>query len=205
MIAQVVRARTRGLPSSPMNSTWRSKRAPLGASPTQVRAGHRLAGADGAQIIDLVPGHDPDIGVDMLGRRDRVPVRGRHVLDPAHPGGIVDVAELVNVLGPRGDPLLERRHCSLGTPSGPSVKRTPARVKSEAITAFASGLPRSSRRAMSRLSVGSPESRSSAPSQSARVSTWSARLASISVPHPGDRNDRRDAASATRPKTAPQA
>ena len=37
MIAQVVLARTRGLPSSPTNSTWRSKRAPLGASPTQVR------------------------------------------------------------------------------------------------------------------------------------------------------------------------
>ena len=27
-------------------------------------AGHRLAGADGAQIVDLVADHDPDIGVD---------------------------------------------------------------------------------------------------------------------------------------------
>ena len=102
-IAQVVLARTRGLPSSPMNSTWRSKRAPLRRLADPGAPGHRLAGADRAQIIDLVPGHDPDIGLDMLGRRDRVPVRGRHVLDPAHPGGIVDMAELVDVLGLRGD------------------------------------------------------------------------------------------------------
>ena len=117
-IAQVVLARTRGLPSSPMNSTWRSKRAPFGASPTQVRPVTVSPGPTRAQIVDLVADHDPDIGVDMLGRRDRVPVRGRDVLDPAHPGGIVDVAELVDVLGRRGDPLLERRHCARPSGSG---------------------------------------------------------------------------------------
>ena len=116
-IAQVVRARTRTLPSSPTNSTWRSKRAPFGASPTQVRPVTVSPGPTRAQIVDLVPGHDPDIGVDMGRRRDRVPVRRRHVLDPAHPGGIVDVAELVDVPGPRGDALLERCHSSLGRPS----------------------------------------------------------------------------------------
>ena len=38
MIAQLVFARTQVFSSAPMNSTCRSKRAPFGASPTQVRA-----------------------------------------------------------------------------------------------------------------------------------------------------------------------
>src|SRR5688572_31064265 len=143
-------------------------------------AGHRLAGADGAQIVDLVPDHDPDISVDMGLRRDRAPVRRRHVLDPAHPGGIVDMAELVDVLVSGGDLLLERSHNSLGVPSSPKANRTPARVKSEAIAAFGSSTPSSSMRAMSRLSEGSSDARSSAASHSARVRMPSARLASIS-------------------------
>src|SRR5689334_17809871 len=104
-------------------------------------AGHGLAGEDRAQIVNLVADHDPDVAVDMLGRGDGVPVGGGHVLDPAHPDRIVDMAELVNVVGRGGDLLLERGHDSLGTPSSPKVKRTPARVRSEAITAFGSAAP----------------------------------------------------------------
>ena len=55
----------------------------------------------GAQIIDLVPDHDPEVGV-VVGRvADGMPVRHRDRLNPLHPDGIVDVAELVDVLGTR--------------------------------------------------------------------------------------------------------
>ena len=81
----------------------------------------------------------------MGGIGDRKPVRRSHVLNPAHPGGIVDVAELVNVLGLRGDPLFERGHSSLGMPSSSSTKATPARVKSAASAALGSSAPSSRR------------------------------------------------------------
>ena len=101
MIAHWVTARTRTLPSSPTNSMWRSNRAPLGASPDPGAAGQRLAIEGGAEVIDLVPHHDPDIIVLVRGVGDAVPMRQRDFLDPLHPDGIVDVAKLVDVLGAR--------------------------------------------------------------------------------------------------------
>ena len=98
-IAQVVFARTRTLPSRADELDMAVEPRALGRLADPGASGHRLAGADAAQIVDLVPDHDPDIGVDMRRIGDRRPMRGRHVLDPAHPGRIVDVAELVNVLG----------------------------------------------------------------------------------------------------------
>src|SRR4051812_16390957 len=104
-------------------------------------AGHAFAGTEGPQIVDLVPGDDPDVAVDMLGRRHRAPMGGRHVLDPPHPGSIVDMAERVDVRRLRGDPLLEGSHDTLGMPAASRVKATPARANSAAIAAFGSAAP----------------------------------------------------------------
>ena len=115
------------------------------------------------------------------------------------------MAELVDVLGLRGDPLLERRHGSLGTPSGPGVKRTPARVKSEAITALGSAAPRSSSTPMSRLSAGS---RRDAVERGQPFGAGQHAVGAVGVDQRRARtalNGRRDAASATSAKTAPQA
>src|SRR3546814_5986057 len=65
--------------------------------------GHRLAGAESAQIIDLVPHHDPDIGVLVALWRRGVPMRGRNLLNPLDPDGVVDVAELVDGVGGGGE------------------------------------------------------------------------------------------------------
>jgi hypothetical protein len=62
-----------------------------------------------ASALDLVPRHDPDVRGNLLGAGRGAPVAGRHLLDPAHPHGIVDVPELVNVLGRGGEAQLERR------------------------------------------------------------------------------------------------
>src|SRR3546814_19344699 len=56
--------------------------------------GHRLAGAESAQIIDLVPHPDPDIGVLVALWRRGVPMRGRNLLHPLDPDGVVALAEL---------------------------------------------------------------------------------------------------------------
>src|SRR5688572_8311467 len=45
-------------------------------------AGHHLAFERGAKIVDLMPHHDPDEVVLMLGRGDAVPMGQRHFLDP---------------------------------------------------------------------------------------------------------------------------
>ena len=56
----------------------------------------------------------------LLGRRNRLPVRRRDILDPAHPDGIVDVAELVGIGLGRGDASFEDlQRCS---PSWTSMK-----------------------------------------------------------------------------------
>ena len=102
MIAQLVLARTQTFPSSPTNSTWRSKRAPLRRLADPGPADQPVAVEGRAQIIDLVPDHDPEIGVVMrrVGRRE-CQCATAIVLDPLHPDRIVDVAELVDVLGSR--------------------------------------------------------------------------------------------------------
>ena len=92
-----------------MNSMKRSKRAPCGASPTQVRAVIRSPSNGGTQIIDLVPHHDPEISVLVRRVRYRIPMRDRDLLDPLHPYGIVDVPELVDVLARRRQRHLEDR------------------------------------------------------------------------------------------------
>ena len=63
----------------------------------------------GAQIIDLVPHHDPEVSVLVRRVGDRIPMRDRDLLDPLHPHRIVDVPELVDVLGPGGQRHLEDR------------------------------------------------------------------------------------------------
>lgn len=46
-----------------------------------------------------MPRHDPMISRNMLRRTNRLPMRRRHILNPSHPDGIVDVPKLVNVGG----------------------------------------------------------------------------------------------------------
>ena len=71
--------------------------------------GNPITFEGGAQIIDLVPDHDPVISVPMLLRRHRVPVRHCDLLNPLHPDRIVDVPQLVDVLGAGGEGELEGR------------------------------------------------------------------------------------------------
>jgi hypothetical protein len=65
--------------------------------------GHAFAKRDIAAIINLMPRHDPDIGLILLRRGERQPVRSRNILNPAHPHRIIDMAEFVNVGGGGGD------------------------------------------------------------------------------------------------------
>ena len=109
MIAQSVRARTHGFPSGPMNSMWRSNRAPLRRFADPGPSDDSVALAGGAQIIDLVAHHDPMICVLVRRIGDAVPMRHRDLLDPLHPHRIVDVPELVDVLGSGGEGQLEDR------------------------------------------------------------------------------------------------
>src|SRR3546814_9720485 len=51
-----------------------------------------------AAIINFMPGHYPDIGIDMKGIGHRHPVSGGHILNPFYPHGIVDVPQLINVI-----------------------------------------------------------------------------------------------------------
>ena len=60
---------------------------------------HGFTNTDIARIVDLVPNHDPDPFGNMLGCGNRIPVRCRHVLHPAHPDGVVDMAQFVYVGG----------------------------------------------------------------------------------------------------------
>ena len=101
MIAQLVRARTQTSHRCPVNSTRRSKRAPFGASPTHVRPMHPITFKGGAQIIDLMPSHDPEIGLVVRRISDCMPMRDGDGLYPLDPDRIVDVTELVDVLGQR--------------------------------------------------------------------------------------------------------
>src|SRR3546814_8363625 len=45
-----------------------------------------------------MPGHYPDIGIDMKGIGHRHPVSGGHILNPFYSHGIVDVPQLINVI-----------------------------------------------------------------------------------------------------------
>ena len=60
-----------------------------------------------AEIIDLMAHHDPIIGLLVGCRRDVVPMGDRDLLDPLHPDRIVDVPELVDVLGASGESQFE--------------------------------------------------------------------------------------------------
>lgn len=64
-------------------------------------AQHAFIGQDGADVINLVPDRDPQIGGDIGGIAAGHPVRGCDVLQPAHIDGVVDVAQFVNVTGIR--------------------------------------------------------------------------------------------------------
>ena len=64
--------------------------------------GNAFACSNIPAVVNFVPGHDPEIGRDMFRRGNRLPVRCRHVLNPPHPDGVVNVAELVNVIWLRG-------------------------------------------------------------------------------------------------------
>src|SRR3546814_5777089 len=75
-----------------------------------------LAGTERAQIIDLVPHHDPDIGVPMRLRRRGIPMAGRDLLDPLDPHRIVDMAELVDGVGGGGEGEGEAFHLIPSTP-----------------------------------------------------------------------------------------
>src|SRR5438309_7124450 len=48
-------------------------------------------------VIDLVPQHDPADGGLRLRARERFPMRGRNILDPAQINGVVHVLLLVDV------------------------------------------------------------------------------------------------------------
>ena len=103
-IAQVVLARTLTLPSladeldMPVEARALRRLADPGPAVT------RLAGADARADNRSRAGSRPRHRASTCSRRrDCVPVRGRHVLDPAHPGGIVDVAELVDLGVGRGE------------------------------------------------------------------------------------------------------
>src|SRR3546814_18746930 len=73
-------------------------------------AGRRLALAQIAAIIDLVPRHDPDVRRLLVRRRHRLPMRHRERLNPFYPHRIVDVAEFVDVGGGRGEGQAEPAH-----------------------------------------------------------------------------------------------
>jgi len=75
----VVFARTRGLPSAPRNSTWRSKRAPLGASPTQVRP------------VTVSPGDGLDAAMELMARHK---VRRLPVVEGGRLVGVVSQADI---------------------------------------------------------------------------------------------------------------
>ena len=66
-------------------------RAAAGGDPVTLKGG--------AQIIDLMADHDPVVRVLVLRIRYRIPMRDRHLLDPLHPHRIVDMPQLVDVLG----------------------------------------------------------------------------------------------------------
>lgn len=70
---------------------------PLGINPCPRRDPRALINI--AEIIDLVPKDDPEIGIDMLSVGGRHPVRGRHILNPSYPDGIIDMPQLVDVAG----------------------------------------------------------------------------------------------------------
>ena len=60
-----------------------------------------------------MPRHDPIISRDMLWRGHRLPMRRRHILNPPHPNGIIDMAKLVNVGRGGGEDLNEGGHRQL--------------------------------------------------------------------------------------------
>src|SRR5215203_6611847 len=70
-------------------------------------SGQHLALEGGAEIVDLVPNHDPDIVVLMGRIGDAVPMGQSDFLNPLDPDRIVDVAELIDRFGRRNDAVLE--------------------------------------------------------------------------------------------------
>src|SRR5579864_506453 len=70
----------------------------------------QIAHVSRAQIIDLMPHHDPMIGLLQIFPSDCFPMRDRHLLDPLHPDRIVDMAELVDVLGSGSQTHFEDRN-----------------------------------------------------------------------------------------------
>ncbi len=109
IIAHIVRARTQALPSAPVNSTKSVEARSPGRFADPGSGGDDIAFVGGAQVIDLVPDHDPEISGIVLGRGDRPPVGDRDILYPLHPDRIVDVAELVDVFGMSGEGHFEDR------------------------------------------------------------------------------------------------
>ena len=66
-------------------------------------SGHRRADPNISEIVNLGPGHDPDIAINGVLGRDCLPVRRRHILNPAHPDRVIDMTEFVYVFGLSGD------------------------------------------------------------------------------------------------------
>lgn len=62
-------------------------------------SGHAFARRDITAIIDLVPDHDPEVLRIVFWPCSGVPMRGGDILHPLHPDSVVDMPELINVLG----------------------------------------------------------------------------------------------------------
>ena len=57
-----------------------------------------VAQAGGTEIIDLVADNDPSDSFLLRRGCCRIPMRGRHVLDPAHVDNIIHMVKLVDVM-----------------------------------------------------------------------------------------------------------
>src|SRR3546814_10055703 len=65
--------------------------------------GHGFALLHIAAIVDLMPDHDPGIGVQMIRRGVARPMFGRDLLHPLDPDSVVHMAEHVDMFGTGGE------------------------------------------------------------------------------------------------------
>ena len=98
-----------------------------------------------AAIVNLVPRHDPMISRDMFRRGNRLPMRRRHVLNPPHPDGIVDMAKRVDVRGGCGQGSGEGGQCrpSISLRAASVRKALRVNLREAAAASMASKTPRS--------------------------------------------------------------
>src|SRR3954451_19918093 len=122
-----------------------------------------------AQVIDLVPHHDPEVIVLVRGIGHRFPVRYGDLLDPLYPDGIVHMPELVDMLGACDQRYFEDRTVHAAGFTGANWSRMPAALMNPSSARPGSACARSSSFATAAASFPPGAFSFSSPSHFSRV------------------------------------